>query len=93
MITIWADNEKAVEKASDTWIPNNATNQDIRRHLRSILKEIQSPIQFCWVEGHQDGNTTPTVLSLPATMNIQADTLAKNIWKSARLQGILTVLP
>lgn len=77
--SIFCDNERAIEisAALTLYIHPKRKHSDILRALSHVKRILHCTLSFTHVRGHQEDSLSISVLSLPAQLNCQCDTLAK----------------
>jgi hypothetical protein len=90
-IKLYCDNKSAVKHACPPDQPIGPirachADADLAFQIHDTLRNLPHRITIEWVKGHQDrGNTPIADLPRPAQMNIIADTLASEYWRTGHL--------
>jgi hypothetical protein len=81
-ITIGLDGERAMIAVSTSESPMaKSPDFDLITDIRGKIASLKIDINWKWIKGHQDKNTSVTNLDFLGKLNVKCDTLAKRYWK------------
>ena len=97
-VTFIADNSALITRMKERLTYNNvypnatlAPEYDLTEQIHRNILDFKIKQSFVWVKGHQDETFEESELSLEATLNVEADSLAERYYEE-RIQSVSTCL-